>query len=275
MKRIKYPFLRKVLKGILPPFILVLLRKIFQNPVISFTYGFSDWESAANAAEGYDGDDIIKKTANSARKVLNGEAVYERDSVIFDKIEYAWELLTSLFFVAAERPSLKVIDFGGGLGTTFQQNRRFLQRLHKQVEWKIVEQPRFIEIGKKEFEGKGLTFYNTIAEASKDIVDVILFGSSICYVNNPYQYLREAVETNANFIIFDRTPISFTDHDEFVLQNISPPIYKASYPLRVFNRQNLLKVFYQNEYELIEEWECMIQSDPNSISTGFLLKKRE
>lgn len=274
MKKIKYSFLRNIIKGILPPLLLALYRKIFQKPVISFRYGYPDWESASKAAKGYDGDDIIEKTANAARKVLNGEAIYERDSVLFDKIEYAWELLASLLFVAAESQKLIVIDFGGGLGTTYQQNRHFLQRMHQKVEWKIVEQERFVEIGKKEFAVNGLGFFNTITEANTSGVDVVLFGSSICYVNNPYQFLKEAIATKANYIIFDRTPISFASHDEFVLQKVTEPIYNASYPLRIFCRENLLGPFYINQYELIEEWKCLIQSDSNSISMGFLLKKK-
>jgi putative methyltransferase (TIGR04325 family) len=274
MTKLKYPFFRKVIRNVAPPFLIAFYRLIFQKPVISFKYGFLTWESAADAAEGYEGDDIIEKTVTSARKVLNGEAIYERDSVIFEKIEYSWELLASLLFVAASKQSLKVIDFGGGLGTTYQQNRRFLQKLKQKVEWKIIEQARFVEIGKQEFTGNGLFFFDTITEASKSGLDVILFGSSICYVNNPYHFIMEAISTNVRYIIFDRTPISFTINDEFVLQKVSAPIYNASYPLRVFNRENILKIFYDNQFELVEEWECTIQSDRNSISMGFFLKKK-
>ncbi len=61
----------------------------------------------------------------ATRKVVAGEAVYERDSVVFDHLEYAWPLLACLLQIAAERRSLRVIDFGGSLGSSWRQNRRF------------------------------------------------------------------------------------------------------------------------------------------------------
>ena len=80
-------------------------------------------------SEGYHSDNIIEKLRKSAKLVFNGEATYERDSVIFDIIEYSYPLLASLLFVAANSKSFKVIDFGGGLGTTYQQNRKFISKI--------------------------------------------------------------------------------------------------------------------------------------------------
>lgn len=41
---------------------------------------------------------ILQTVKNSLLKVKNAEIVYERDSVIFDEIEYSWQLLTGLMF---------------------------------------------------------------------------------------------------------------------------------------------------------------------------------
>ena len=43
----------------------------------------------------------------------NGEAVYERDSVLFDEIQYSWGLLAGLQKAALENDGkLCVLDFG-------------------------------------------------------------------------------------------------------------------------------------------------------------------
>jgi putative methyltransferase (TIGR04325 family) len=72
------------------------------------------------ASTGYDSEIILEKTRDALLKVKNGEAAYERDSVLFDEIQYAWPLLTSLMWVAAQAKGiLNVLDFGGSLGTTY------------------------------------------------------------------------------------------------------------------------------------------------------------
>lgn len=239
----------------------------------SFETGFKDWHAAEQACEGYDADEIIAKVERSAKLVFDGKAVYERDSCLFDEIHYSWPLLASLLFAAANGRTLKVVDFGGALGTSFQQNRRFLTRLPFRCEWRIVEQRKFVDIGKRDFSNEYLSFYSSIVDAAKSDVDVVLFGSSICYVKTPYQFIDEAIATNAEYVIFDRTPIAPGEEDTFSVQHVPPSIYKASYPVRNFSYSNITAPF-RDKYELIEEWVCDLQADPHNTAMGFLFKKR-
>jgi putative methyltransferase (TIGR04325 family) len=175
--------------------------------------------------------------------------------------------------VAANSKSFKVIDFGGGLGTTYQQNRKFISKIKNVCEWRIVEQERFVAIGKSEFTNKILSFYNTIEEANKDGVDVLLFAGSICYVKNPYYFMAKAKVIKAPYIIFEKTPITNGMKDTFAVQHIHCSIFKASFPIRNFNYNNIVK-FFVDEYELIEEWVCDLQIDPNTTAMGFIFKRR-
>jgi len=262
--------LRDVVKQCLPPFVLNFLKRFLSK---NFFVNYSSWELAEQMSEGYHSDNIIEKVRKSAKLVFNGEATYERDSVIFDRIEYSYSLLASLLFVAANSKSFKVIDFGGGLGTTYQQNRKFISKIKNVCEWRIVEQERFVAIGKSEFTNKILSFYNTIEEANKDGVDVVLFAGSICYVKNPYDFMIKAKVIKAPYIIFDRTPITNETKDTFAVQHVPPSIFKASFPIRNFNYNNIVK-FFIDEYELIEEWVCDLQADPNTTAMGFIFKRR-
>mgnify|MGYP001500873774 CR=1 FL=1 len=48
--------------------------------------------------------------------VKNGEAVYERDLVLFDYIEFYWPVLSGVMWVAARNNGrLNVLDYGGSL----------------------------------------------------------------------------------------------------------------------------------------------------------------
>jgi putative methyltransferase (TIGR04325 family) len=262
--------LSKIVKQCLPPIILNFLKRFL---IKNFFVNYSSWELAEQMSEGYHSDNIIEKVRKSAKRVFNGEIVYERDSVIFDRIEYSYPLLASLLFAATNSKSLKVIDFGGGLGTTYQQNRKFISKIKISVEWRIVEQEKFVAIGKSEFTNKILSFYKTIEEASKDGVDVMLFAGSICYIKNPYDFMVKAKVIKTPYIIFDRTPITNEIKDTFAVQHVPSSIFKASFPIRNFNYNNIVK-FFIDEYELIEEWVCDLQPDPNTTAMGFIFKRR-
>ena len=181
--------------------------------------------------------------------------------------------MASLLFVVANSKSLRVIDFGGALGTTYQQNRRFLSKIKNICEWRVVEQEKFVSIGKREFTNETLSFYSTIEKAYKDGVDAVLFCGSICYISNPYIFIKKAKEIAAPYIIFDRTPTTNLAEDTFAVQHVHPSIYKASYPIRNFSYKKILK-YLQDEYELIEEWVCDLQADPNTIARGFIFKRK-
>jgi putative methyltransferase (TIGR04325 family) len=85
----------------------------------SFEGSYNTWQEADAHCNGYDNMDILEKVLFATLKVKNGEAVYERDSVIFDQIEYSWPVLTGLMWAAAQNSGcLKVLDFGGSLGSS-------------------------------------------------------------------------------------------------------------------------------------------------------------
>ena len=83
----------------------------------TYKYGwfgnYSSWQDAKKDSVGYDSDLILEKVKNSLLKVKNGEAIYERDSILFDKMEYSWPLLAALLWIANKNMAkLNIIDFG-------------------------------------------------------------------------------------------------------------------------------------------------------------------
>src|SRR5262245_44680393 len=91
---------------------------------------FADWAEAKRACSGYDSDVILERVKAALLKVKRGEAVYERDSVLFDSKQYSWPVLASLLWIASQHQNrLTVMDFGGSLGSSYFQNREFLGHL--------------------------------------------------------------------------------------------------------------------------------------------------
>jgi len=160
-----------------------------------------------HASTGYDSDIILQKTKDTLVKVKSGEAVYERDSVLFGEIQYSWPLLAGLTWAAARSGGrLNVLDFGGSLGSTYFQNRAFLNKL-SDVRWSIIEQPEYVGVGKELFEDSILRFYSTIDDYSiGNRPDVIILSAVLQYLENPYEMLSRLLELHPDCIILAQTP---------------------------------------------------------------------
>src|SRR5262249_46107681 len=108
---------------------------------------YPSWETAFSLCTDYR-PEYEERVKPATLAVLNGEAEHPRDGLVFDKIPYSWRLLSALILCAAlDRGLLEVLDFGGALGVTSLQNRRFLDRLPS-VMWHIVERDGYVEFGK-------------------------------------------------------------------------------------------------------------------------------
>lgn len=220
---------------------------------------------------GYSDKGIISTVAIAAGLVRDKISPYERDGVIFTEIQYSWPLLSSLLFAANICKSHNIVDFGGALGSTFQQNYKFLSRLPIKLKWKIVELEHFVEIGSQEFANTNLSFYRTINEASNNGVDIFLFCGSLNYVPNPYQTLKESMASKPQFIILDRVLVTYKKKDIFAVQKLGK-LSPHNYPLTILSNLNLQNII-SKEYNLIEKWECNLQPDTKSKLMGFIYQR--
>jgi len=108
----------KIVKAFTPPILVSAIKK--SSLIKSGWHGnFKTWEEAKSKTTGYDSALILETVRDSMYKVKEGLAVYERDSVLFDAIQYSWPLLTGLMMAAAKgKGKINVLDFGGSLGST-------------------------------------------------------------------------------------------------------------------------------------------------------------
>lgn len=264
--------MKSLLKGCIPPGVQWL-----RQPNL-FSGDYPSWQDAAAASEGYDADRILEKVRDALLKVKNGEAGYERDSVLFDEVQYSWPLLSSLLWIAScSNNRLHLIDFGGSLGSSYFQNRRFLSHL-SDWSWNIVEQANFVECGRQEFQDGVLAFYSTIEECrAARPCNAVLLSSVLPYIEHPHELLDRIVASGFEYIIIDRTPILLKDErDRLSVQTVPARIYKASYPARFFARTGLLSHF-EDRYEKIAEFDALSGAMRIGLSVafdkGFLFKK--
>jgi putative methyltransferase (TIGR04325 family) len=242
----------------------------FASGIIYGWHGnFDTWEDAKNRCTGYDSDLIISKVRESLLSVKNGEAAYERDSVLFQKIHYSYAVLSGMMWIAAQNGGrLNVLDFGGSLGSSYYQNKMFLDSL-TDVNWCIVEQKGFVKIGIEEFETKKLHFFNNIEDCLESYnVDVILFSSVLQYLEEPFAMIEKIKGLRIKNIIIDRTPF-ISGKDRLTIQKVMPSIYKASYPCWFFNIRKFEDAFLP-EYKLILDFKALDRANILSEFKGYI-----
>ena len=197
---------------------------------------FPAWQDAARNSTGYNSPGILEKVYQAALMVKAGRAVYERDSVLFNEIQYSWPLLAGLMWVVAQSVGeLNLVDFGGALGSSYFQNRQFLKNLRR-VRWNIVEQKHYVDVGKKDFESDELRFYYDLQSCLlENKPNIVLLSGVLQYLENPYKLLEQIKRLPFKFIIIGRT--SFCDKGEDIIgvQKVPREIFNASYPCWVFS----------------------------------------
>lgn len=230
-----------------------LRRKISSRP--SFDDSFEDWTTASQASSGYGTEAIVAKVLESTLAVQKGEAVFERDSVAFERADYSWPVLSAILWAAAVNNGvLRVLDFGGSLGSTFFQYSPFLKKI-PEVEWSIVEQDSFVEAGNTSLNESKLTFHLNIEDCIRlKNPNFIFFGSSLQYVEDPMSLLQSVANSKAEILLIDRTPATELDHDLYTVQKVPDWIYPASYPARVFSKARLT-IALQEHWEVVAEYD--------------------
>jgi len=249
--------MKNLIKKLSPPILIDIYISI-KSKSYGWKGDYPSWEDAQKDAVGYDSIEILEKVKNSLLKVKNGEAVYERDSVLFDEVQYSWPLLSGLMFAAAKsHGKLNVLDFGGSLGSTYYQNKKFLDNLDD-VHWNIVEQKHFVDVGKKEFEDERLKFFYNIDECmEKKKPNVLVLSSVLQYMEKPYALLEELLVFEFEFLIIDLTPVSLKKRELLTIQKVNPSIYNAKYPCWILDSKKLEIVFSKYGYEKIEEFKSL------------------
>lgn len=244
--------MKTFIKQFIPPVLVSVLKKkqTIEEPQSMWSGNYNSWSEVMQHCKGYDDELILEKCKNALLKVKNGEAVYERDSVLFAEKEYSTGLLTVLEKAALQDKKLCVLDFGGSLGSSYYQNKEMLSDINA-LQWCVVEQLHFVETGKKYFEDEQLKFYSSIEECLQaQQPNVILLSGVLQYLEKPFEWLEKFISLGIEYFILDRTAFIISEGDLLTVQNVPESIYKASYPAWFFNEEKMLSKFHKS-YETL------------------------
>lgn len=246
---------KQKLKSLLP----LVMTDWIQSMRSPWSGDYASWGEAVRDCDGYDNDLIIKSVLDAAEKIKNGDYPYERDSVLFEKVVYSWPLSTAIFWAALSKKKLNVVDFGGGLGSSFYQNRIFLDDI-KDVNWQIIEQKKFVDVGRQKFHTEHLSFYESVDLLPKNKqVDLVLVSSTLQYLVRPYAILGELLNLKPRFILLDRLLVVARERELITKQTVRNFTYEASYPCRFLVKKEVIDFVTRNgAYKLVSEFDSYI-----------------
>lgn len=241
-----------------------------------FLGDFRSWDEAKNTSSGYDLPGILAKTESSMREILAGSATFERDSVLLQKPEYPWPLISCLLSAAfASKGRLSVLDFGGALGSSYYQCRPFIRSV-SELGWAVVEQEHYVDSGRREFSLGPVTFHHHTGEACLAAKpNVLLLSSVLPYLPDPYQKFRELLELRIPQVVVDRTFFLRRLGERLTVQVVPEWIYPASYPAWFLDEAKLKAIALEAGYELVAEFPALDENHPEgerAEAKGFFWK---
>ena len=236
--------MKYLLKQFIPPIFIKFINYFKKNNVNKWVGNYTNWSEAEKDCKGYNSTSILNVIEKSILLVISGEKKMERDSVLFDTIDYNFNILPYFIKTAFDnKRELNLIDFGGSLGSSYLQYKSILYLCGiKKITWSIVEQEDFVAKGKKIFENEnGINFYfNLDSCILNETPNIIFFSSVLQYIENPYQIIKKSCTLKLKYIIISRIPIINKDDDIIMKQIVPESIYKATYPHRFFNLNNII-----------------------------------
>lgn len=268
---------RRFARRWIPPAIRESVNRI-AGYAITYRGPYPDWSAAAAAAAGYGDAALVARLVEAARTARARPGSWEQDGVVRDAVPPDFPLLYALLRAAAAPAGrrLTVLDFGGGLGTSYRQCRPYLPTglpLH----WRVVEQPTLAAAG-SEFASEELRFFDDLEQAlAHGQPDVALLSSVLQYLPEPYRLLERIAAAGVRNVVIDRHPFSLQE-ELIVVQVVPRSLYAASYPSWLFNRTRFLSSVTRT-FDVVAQWDGKDPAirGPRGIGAtfqGMLLQRR-
>ena len=243
------------------------LRMAPEKSGLFLTGPFETYDEAAFKSFGYEHFAILEKVYQATLNVLEGRSSYERDGTAFPCRPLDDNLRRLLITYLQDDDIL--VDFGGGLGGTFINNRDLFSDANEFI---VIEQPSFSEVGEKLARSYNLNFkFISDINCLVSKPNIIIFSSVLQYIPNAQQVLLKAFELQPRLILIDRTAfVSTQDAEQWWIQS-EPNYYSIpiSYPIRPLRAAAIVSML--SDYCIVEEWTNSFDPEVPQHS-GILLK---
>lgn len=215
---------------------------------------YTEWSDAYAECQGYEDKDILTTVISTTEKVQKGDAVWEREGTLFYEPKYVYPICAAILKCAVQNNNrgVRVLDIGGSLGSTYFQNRQYLQDVNN-LEYIVAEQEGFAKYGHENLENGILKFVQSTDQWEDfDRFDIILMSGSLQYIGEYKKILSRIEKSKPRYIIIDRLLVS---NRMRICRQVIPGFVSEkswSYPIRIFGEDDVLSLF-QFQYKLIEK----------------------
>ena len=197
---------------------------------------------------------------------------------MFDKPARRYPIVAELLAIAvAFQGRLRVMDFGGALGSLYFQHRSYFDSI-EEIKWGVVEQKSSVETGRTHVVDPNIEFHETIESCIASVKpDIVVATCVLQHLSDPWGTLHELLKASPKIII-DRLPLINTDVDRLTVQNVNEKIYPASYPAWVFSRSNFINVVENYGYQILNEFESIDELELDNLTlrtVGLVIQKKE
>ena len=257
------------LKSCVPPAFISLFRHVKPYPY-GFSGDYATFEAAAaQCGDGYSSEEVVRKSLERAKTL-------QREAPIADSVEpHTLRLLGVLHALLKPQTQLRVLDFGGGLGTHYFRLRHLLPK-GLNVRWTVCETKVMADAGSKNFSNEELRFVDSLEALNGETFDCVIASGSLQYVSEPERVLQQLSKYSSTVVI-DRVPLQQSGKSRVTIQKIPPSIFKASYPAWFFDEEMWVRTL-KKFADISMTWTCPEDSvfiDGTALSTkGYALVRR-
>jgi len=204
---------------------------------------YPDWNAAQRACCHSLLEGQRRAYEQALTEVLEGRALFERDSLLQHHPVTCWPLLFALRDLQAQGTTTPtVLDFGGGLGSVYFQHRAWWGP-NNPIRWNVVELPEIAAVGRRRIDDRQLRFFDSLAEATRDHPpDLILAVGVLPMVPDPDALLVDLASLNARWTHVDRCPVTTQRNHNLITRQVVPrSIYESESPFWFFSHDRLVQ----------------------------------
>ena len=213
-----------------------------KRPVHVWEGVYASFADTAGETTVFDSDIWIGKVVERAQQAIRDSSGGAIPSIA-NTTDYALPFVAALAVPSVR--SLRILDFGGGMGTSYVQLRTMLPR-GRAVDFTVVENPAVCRAGEALFAAEEAMRFLTAMPPPPERFDIVHFGSSLHYVEDWKGILAAAVALQPDYILFADLPAA--DNRTFVtLQNF----HERRIPVHFWNVEEFVGYVEGLRYDLV------------------------
>ncbi|KAB8028013.1 methyltransferase, TIGR04325 family [Fluviispira multicolorata] len=201
---------------------------------------FKSFEEAEGDLDAFDSDIWINK-----QKLRVTEGMQKYRNKIFHSNEYPLSIMIAT--ILSQNESLKILDFGGGMGLQYLELIATVPDAMEKVEYYIVDAKKLIENRPRDLNIFKKLYFFTSIENIKENIDIIHIGSTLQYIDD-WRNLLVMLNAKHSPYYYVFSDILAGNIPTFISHQI---FYNKKIPIRQINIDEFRNFVYSLSFKLI------------------------